>query len=86
MKTFKGVGACGAYAVGRVWLESKSGATVVRRTVDDPARELERLEAAKQRATESLWDVHRHAKREVGDTGAQIFEIHAMMVEENTSK
>lgn len=82
MKTFTGVGACGAYAVGRVWLESKSEATVVRRTVDDPARELERLEAAKQRATESLWDVHRHAKREVGDTGAQIFEIHAMMVED----
>lgn len=82
MKTFTGVGACGAYAVGRAWLDGKGTVRVTHRTVGDHARELERLKTAKKRAVEALWEIHRHAKREVGDAGAQIFEIHAMMVED----
>lgn len=82
MKTFKGIGACGALAVGRISVYKKDAVMVCRRRVSDVAGELVRLEAAKRRAMEELSEVCRRARREVGDTGAQIFEIHAMMVED----
>ena len=74
MKAFKGVGVCGAYAIGSVRIYKKNSVMVCRRRISEPERELERLEAAKERAARELMQICKKARREVGDTGAQIFE------------
>lgn len=83
MKVFKGKGVYGAVAVGRAQVFKRQEAQVRRIRVDDTAAELERLEAAKAMAIEQLSDIYEKALREVGETNAQIFDIHMMMIEDD---
>ena len=82
MKRFVGIGVCGGVAFGRVHLLQRESAEVVKRTVDRTEEELARLEAAKRRAIDALSAIGQEAARAVGDADAEIFEIHAMMVED----
>lgn len=83
MKKFSGKGVYGAIAIGSVSVFKRQEASVRRTHIDDTAAELERVENAKALATEQLSAVYEKALKEVGETHAQIFEIHMMMLEDD---
>lgn len=82
MKKFHGKGVYGAVAIGKVSLFRRQDMQVRRLRVEDTAAEIERVERAKAKATEQLSAIYEKALREVGETHAQIFEIHMMMIED----
>lgn len=55
---------------------------MVRKRIEDPAAEIARYEAAKQTAIEQLHKLYKKALKEVGEVNAQIFDVHAMMLED----
>ena len=56
----------------------------MRRThVEDIQAEFKRFEAAKEVATQQLSQIYEKALKEVGETHAQIFEVHMMMLEDD---
>lgn len=82
MKKYTGKGVYGAIAIGSISVLKKNDAAVTRIHVEDTAAEKARVEKAKQAATEQLQAIHDKALKEVGETNAQIFEIHIMMLED----
>ena len=83
MLTFKGKGVYGAIAVGKASVFCKKKKTKIRRTeIVDKEAEFARVEAAKEKATAELTEIYEKALKEVGETNAQIFEIHMMMLED----
>ena len=82
MIKFQGKGVYGAIAVGKVSLFRRQK-TQVRRVHAVPSDELVRLEIAKAAATQQLSDIYEKALVEVGETNAQIFEIHMMMLDDD---
>ena len=82
MKRFVGIGVCGGVAFGRAFLLQRESAEVIKRAVERTEEELARLEEAKRRAMDALSAIGREAARSVGEAEAEIFEIHAMMVED----
>ncbi len=83
MKKFQGKGVYGAIAIGVVSVFKRQEASVRRTHISDAAAELERVENAKTKALEQLLAIHEKALKEVGETHAQIFEIHMMMIEDD---
>ena len=83
MKKFQGKGVYGAIAIGVVSVFKRQEASVRRTHISDAAAELERVENAKTKALEQLSAIHEKALKEVGETHAQIFEIHMMMLEDD---
>ena len=82
MTVFQGKGVYGAIAIGKASIFSRNAAEVRRESIDDPAKELERVESAKAVAVEQLEAIHDKALKEVGEANAEIFEIHIMMLDD----
>ena len=82
MTVFKGKGVCAAAAIGKASVFRRKAAAVKREKITDTAKELERVEAAKALAVQQLTAIHEKALREVGQSDAEIFEIHIMMLED----
>ena len=78
MKKFTGKGVYGAIAMGKISVFQKQDTLIQRTSVKDTEAEKARVEAAKAAAAEQL-----KALKEVGETNAQIFEIHMMMLEDD---
>lgn len=76
-KIFNGI------AIGRIKFYSKAENTVVRTKVDDVDAEIARYEAAKATAIEQLNGLYEKALVEVGEEGAELFNVHAMMLEDD---
>ncbi len=83
MKTFHGTGVYGAIAIGSASIFKRQDKGVRREKIDDVAGELKRVEAAKEKAIAQLSEIYDKALAEVGETHAQIFEIHMMMIEDD---
>jgi phosphotransferase system enzyme I (PtsI) len=83
MLKFQGKGVYGAIAVGKVSLFKRQEAQVRRIHISDLKKELEKLSDAKSKAIEQLSAIYEKALIEVGETNAQIFEIHMMMIEDD---
>ena len=83
MTVFKGKGVYAAVAIGKVSVFKRQAAAVRREKIQDTAKELERVEKAKALAIEQLSAIHEKALKEVGETNAEIFEIHIMMLEDD---
>lgn len=83
MIKFKGKGVYGAVAIGNISVFKRQELSVKRTHVDDSEAEKARLEAAKELALEQLGEIYEKALKEVGETNAQIFEIHMMMIEDD---
>ena len=79
----KGKGVYGAIAIGNVSLFKRQDEPVRRIHVEDVAGEFARFEDAKALATEQLTEIYEKALKEVGETHAQIFEVHMMMLEDD---
>ena len=83
MKQFTGKGVYGAVAMGKISLFKKQDTVIQRTSVTDTEAEKARVEAAKAAASEQLQAIYEKALKEVGETNAQIFEIHMMMLEDD---
>lgn len=83
MTEFKGKGVYGAVAVGKISVFTRAEISVRREHIEDCEAEKRRVEAAKEKALAQLGEIHDKALREVGETNAQIFEIHQMMLEDD---
>lgn len=82
MKKFSGKGVYSAVAIGKISVFRKRDVSVTRTHITDSAAELRRVEQAKQKAAEQLRAIYDKALKEVGETNAQIFEIHMMMLDD----
>lgn len=83
MKKFTGKGVYGAIAMGKISVFQKQDTLIQRTSVKDTEAEKARVEAAKAAAAEQLQVIYEKALKEVGETNAQIFEIHMMMLEDD---
>jgi phosphotransferase system enzyme I (PtsI) len=73
----------GAIAIGEASVFKRKATQVYRREIADPAHEIKRLRAAKEKALAQLTSVYEKALSEIGAANAQIFEIHRMMLEDD---
>ncbi len=82
MTRFYGKGVCGGVAIGKVQQLKRAQTDHTKRRIDDTNAELHRLEAAITTARIQLLTLSAQTKAQLGDAEAQIFEIHAMMLED----
>ncbi len=82
MTRFIGKGVYGAVAAGKISVFKRQDVPVKRVKIDNAEAEISRLSAAKKAAVAQLESIYEKALKEVGETNAQIFEIHMMMVED----
>lgn len=82
MTKFIGRGVYGAIAIGKISVFERESPTVKRKDIADADAEIARFELAKAKATAQLDEIYNKALREVGETNAQIFEVHGMMIED----
>lgn len=82
MDRFEGKGVYGAVAIGKISVFKRQEVSVKRNHITDVESEKARLAAAKELAVRQLQEIYDKALKEVGETNAQIFEIHMMMIED----
>lgn len=70
-------------AMGRILFYSKNQQQVKRNKVEDAENEIVRYENAKAKAIEQLQALYEKAVEEVGEANAMIFEVHAMLLEDD---
>ncbi len=80
MRTFCGKGVYGAIAIGKISVLRRKAANVTREHVENVTAERERFESTVAEAVRELEGLYEIALVEVGEAGAQIFEIHKMML------
>lgn len=82
MYSLKGKTVFAGIAIGKIELFKKEQQSVRRYSVDDVNAELERVSVAKKEALYQLKALYEKAVVEVGESGAMIFDIHQMMLED----
>ena len=82
MKQYQGKSVYGAVAIGKISVFRRQEVSVKRVHTEDTPGEIKRVEQAKARAAQQLQEIYDKALREVGETNAQIFAIHQMMLED----
>lgn len=83
MTRFQGKSILKGLAVGRIHYYAKEGQTVQRVSISDVEAELARYEAAKAEALKQLHGLYEKAVKEVGEVNAAIFDVHAMLLEDD---
>lgn len=82
MKTLRGIAASRGIAIGPAFHFRRADLRFERYTVEDPAAEWARCQAALETAREQLADVYAKAEAESGAEQAAIFQAHALMLED----
>lgn len=83
MEIYTGKAVFNGIAIGKLFYHAKKESSVKRIKITDAAAEIRRFEAAKEAAVEQLRGLYRRALEEVGEGDAAIFDIHAMMLEDD---
>ena len=83
MKKYTGKSVFAGVAIGKVVLIDKGQQQVKRRKIEDTVHEVARYQEACEKAKEELACLYDKALREVGESGAAIFEIHQMMLDDD---
>ncbi len=83
MRQYHGRGVCGGIALGRAFVADREKRHIRRYAVKDVKAELKKLEEAKEKAREQLSQIYEKALVEVGETNAEIFAIHTMMLDDD---
>ena len=83
MKVETGKSILNGIAIGKIRFYNNKKVTITDNTIDDPQAELARFNAAVEQAIEQLHNLHDKAVGEVGAENAEIFEVHAMMLEDD---
>lgn len=82
MSKFLGKGIGTSIAIGKAVLYTQNEPTIKRTKISDTGEELSRLDRAVDRVSYELVELYNKALGEIGEAGAQIFEIHRMMLED----
>lgn len=82
MEKFAGKSIFRKVAIGKIFFYEKNTAVVKRTKIEDAKTELDRFEHAKEMAKAQLQNLYEKALQEVGDSGAAIFEVHMMMIDD----
>ncbi|MCI6707604.1 MULTISPECIES: phosphoenolpyruvate--protein phosphotransferase [Eisenbergiella] len=69
-------------AIGRIYLYKKQEYVLKQETIENPEAEIERMEKAKETATEQLEALYQKALKEAGEEQAMIFDVHKMMLDD----
>lgn len=83
MEIIQGKAIFGGIAIGSISFFAKEQKQVKRTKVEDTEAEIARYEAALATAIEQLGALYEKALKEVGESEAQIFEVHQMMLEDD---
>ena len=83
MKVLEGKSVFSGIAIGKISILQKVDTSVKRVHVEDPEEEVKRVEAAKEQAVAQLQKLYDKALQEVGESGAAIFEVHQMMLDDD---
>ena len=83
MEKYEGKSILKRTAIGKMRFYSRGEQLVQRKSIADVDAELARYEQAKEQAVEQLHGLYEKALKEVGETGAAIFDVHAMMLEDD---
>ena len=81
-KLYKGIGITGRQASGRLRFINNISEIKDKQAPTNVGAELIRLENARKKAIENVWIIEKKAKERLGHSEAQIFEIHAMLLED----
>lgn len=82
MIEYIGKGVYGAVAIGKISIFKRQELNVERNNIQDVEKEKLRVTKAKERSITQLQDIYNKALKEVGETNAQIFQIHMMMLDD----
>ncbi len=82
MKRLMGKSVYKGIALGPIRVIRDSGYTVRREKIIEPETELVRVQAAKAQAGAELQELYEKALKEVGESNAEIFRVHQMMLED----
>lgn len=82
MEKFAGKSIFRKVAIGKIFFYEKNTAVVKRTKIEDAKTELDRFEHAKETAKAQLQNLYEKSLQEVGDSGAAIFEVHMMMIDD----
>ncbi len=83
MKVIQGKSIFGGIAIGPIYFFTKEQKQVKRVKIEDASAEIQRYKDACEVAKEQLGVLYEKALKEVGESGAQIFEVHQMMLEDD---
>ena len=83
MEKYSGKSIYKGIAIGRILFYGKKAAVIKRYKVEDPQAEIERYERAKKAAVSQLNKLYETAVLKVGEENAAIFEVHAMILEDD---
>ncbi|MDO4272647.1 MAG: phosphoenolpyruvate--protein phosphotransferase [Eubacteriales bacterium] len=83
MRVLEGKSVFSGIAIGRISILQKVDTSVKRVHVEDTEAEVARVEQAKDKAVEQLQGLYEKAVQEVGESGAAIFEVHQMMLDDD---
>ncbi len=84
MKKYIGKGVYGAVAIGKILIFKRQEVSVKRERIEDTETQKHRVEEAKALATAQLQEIYDKALVEVGEAGAQIFEMHNLLLEDES--
>lgn len=82
MEVYEGKTIYRKLAVGRIFFYEKGRALVKRERTDDTDAQIKHFEEAKEKSIQQLGALYDKALKEVGESGAAIFEVHQMMLED----
>lgn len=83
MEKFTGKSIFNGIAIGKILFYLKDGVQIFRHKVEDTDAEIARYNKAKEKAIEELNAIYEKAVKEVGEMNAAVFEVHAMMLEDD---
>lgn len=83
MEVYQGKSILKGIAIGKLFFYQKGEQSVKREKIQDTAAELQRYEAAREEAIAQLNVLYEKAVKEVGEVNAAVFEVHAMMLEDD---
>lgn len=82
MQVFHGKSVTNGVAIGKIFIYKKEEQLVKRNKVSDTIVECNRFREAKKEAIEQLGKLYADSVKTIGETNAQIFEIHQMMLQD----
>lgn len=82
MRIFEGKSVFSGIAIGRIAILKKDDQSVKRAHIDDTVSEIARVNVAKDKAIAQLQVLYQKAVQEVGESGAMIFDVHQMMLDD----
>ena len=82
MRVLEGKSVFSGIAIGKISILQKADTSVKRTKVENPEAEITRVQEAKEKAVEQLQKLYDKALQEVGESGAAIFDVHQMMLED----